>query len=1034
MAVYRVTAPDGSVYRVTAPDDATPEQVRAYAQKQAAIAPAKPALGDSFLSQVGRRVADNMAGLVEGAAALPDMAAQGLGRVLGGIARADAYLSDKLTGDGATMREAARAFENPVTIGGAARRLAPEVPGNNLGRAVGQGLGGVISSVGLGGALARGAGSATTRAVGATLAEKPKLQTAGGVGASVAAELVRQAGAPIPVQVGAALLAGGAAPAAIDAAAVGAGRAAAPLIGGAYTRENAAELLRAQLAGDPDAVANRIRAATVRPAVSGAQPTTAEVAGDSGLAGLQRSLGDIDTKAGARISGRIDENNARRLATADATFGSGRTGALVDTAEQEAARQLARVDRAVGRVGPASAPEVSGASAREVLAARAEQARLAASRMYDDLPGGDEPLQLSAPDAFDYVPPFVADEGLPAFRKSVNRETGMATPKPTGSLAAWVKSQGGLKPSRWNGELGLSVNAAGVGDLRSSGVSGRSMPGLFNAKGKSAEQLYQAAIEDGFFLPREEAGGKSANNLDEFIQALIDDVNGAKTYRMDDTVAQEADAISRNKDFWRQQFDARDLDPKAMTDGDWDSFYRDMNDKPRAEPGQDDLIRNAGPFSPSGPLQNTIAELKRRFYGSDAGEAPPEMRDIMRRVINADTMTVRDVELLARRARQAGGAASDRAQAAYANAVADAIDGFLRSVAPPERVEALREAQAAWKQYASTFRSNEAGKALAKDFGEFTMDPSKVGSTMVQRGRGGADVAERSKAALGETAASDQARAELRRALDAANGDTRQIARVAADYGDALRAFPALAADVRAASETAALADVFRASPLARFRNSQNPEREVATLLRAQDGGGGIRRLINQVADNDEAAAGLRRAMAQYIEDGSESTSKVLSSGASGVLNNKLRLGIKNVLDKTAQSDLLTREQRRVLLNIHRETKNLQFALTANRTAGSSTARNAGTAGKMVSLALRSNPKTSGAKAVYDVVLAALGRADDIRQLATDAMLDPKLAADLLQSPTPDRVQAVLDRSTAYGVGAAAGGVGATGAYSPERM
>ena len=59
MAVFEVTAPDGKIYEVPAPDDSTPEELRAYVQKNmmgvgTGRSPPKPNLGQSGVTESGQ--------------------------------------------------------------------------------------------------------------------------------------------------------------------------------------------------------------------------------------------------------------------------------------------------------------------------------------------------------------------------------------------------------------------------------------------------------------------------------------------------------------------------------------------------------------------------------------------------------------------------------------------------------------------------------------------------------------------------------------------------------------------------------------------------------------------------------------------------------------------------------------------------------------------------------------------------------------------------------------------------------------------
>lgn len=81
MAVYRVTAPDGSVHDITAPDGATPAQVQAYAREN--LQPAKHS-SPSWLDSIQGAASSVLDGVLPGTAGV----ASGIGGVIGNAIRA----------------------------------------------------------------------------------------------------------------------------------------------------------------------------------------------------------------------------------------------------------------------------------------------------------------------------------------------------------------------------------------------------------------------------------------------------------------------------------------------------------------------------------------------------------------------------------------------------------------------------------------------------------------------------------------------------------------------------------------------------------------------------------------------------------------------------------------------------------------------------------------------------------------------------------------------------------------------------------
>lgn len=175
-------------------------------------APADTAQPRGFLQDLGRAAVMTGRNVVHGALALPAMAADAtLIPAVNAISKAV----------GSNYREAPASQQLDSYMN--ALHIPNPQPENGVERVVSgidRGVGGLLSGVGVGGALS-GTGNATAQGVGRALASdvgKQAAATAGGIGASEAA---REVGAPIPVQV-ALGLAGGLSPVAIGAGKQGA--------------------------------------------------------------------------------------------------------------------------------------------------------------------------------------------------------------------------------------------------------------------------------------------------------------------------------------------------------------------------------------------------------------------------------------------------------------------------------------------------------------------------------------------------------------------------------------------------------------------------------------------------------------------------------------------------------------------------------------------------------------------------------------------------------------------------------------------
>jgi hypothetical protein len=167
MGRYQVQAPDGHTYEFEAPDDATPQQLDAmtrevsgYGKKYPVSAPkaeappptAAPAPTEAH--GMGQQLLDNtvndLAGIAQGAAALPDMFASGAGKILSAI--------PNLIGEGlhaAGHEDAAKWIQenithplaNPVQVGDLIEEASPtpDTPGGHANRFIGNLVGGAVT-------------------------------------------------------------------------------------------------------------------------------------------------------------------------------------------------------------------------------------------------------------------------------------------------------------------------------------------------------------------------------------------------------------------------------------------------------------------------------------------------------------------------------------------------------------------------------------------------------------------------------------------------------------------------------------------------------------------------------------------------------------------------------------------------------------------------------------------------------------------------------------------------------------------------
>lgn len=831
-------------------------------------------------------------GIVKGVAGLPDMLARGMGYGMGSVAELFGAPTDIV-----------QSLKNPQTVGGALDYFQPTAPNQELVERTGEGLGGALSGVGIGQLMAK-YGAPVVAAIGETLASQPALQSVAGGTSGLSSAVAEEAGYGGFGQFVAGL-AGGIVPvAAFPSIKTALATLLSPLSSD-YAKNGAAALLQ-RYAIDPARAVRSIQQQSDMNTLPGVAPTTAEVAGDAGLASLQRVLGNTDVTASAEMSNRMQANMAARAKAISDAAGQGDPEALVAaaTARQNAFEAATR--QAGERVGSLNPPDVSGEVLRAQLVERAKQAKAEVREKYNAIPEDAEPIQIGA-----------------------------------------------FQPN----DMRVPVGA-----------------------------------------PRK-------------VSEIADDLDG--------------------------ELAAQNLDPRTMRAEDWDAFYRDRAGVSQPVSQDDAAFLSAGADKAEGrallsPFQASLATLRRRFFPGAGLPANDSVSYLLRQLENADVMSARQVERIVSDLREQSGLLkmNDPVSGALAKAAADATEGLLLAQAGPARAEALREAGAAYRTFKTTFAENEPGRVLATDrFTSPTLDTSRVPGTVVPGNITGGTATRRLITAAGPEAAEQAAREELRRALNAAGNDADAISTLMSPnrYGPVLAEYPGLMADVTAARDAAALAEAFATSPLGRLRTANvSPSESVATAIRAKDDGRALRNMAGAVRNDQNAQAGLRRTLVDFILPG-DLKGGMTASGDVVAPPMRTLENLNTVLQKVNNTNLFTPEQTRVLTEVRRQLKALRFANTAARTSGSDTALNKNfLADKVARLVVEGVvPGAGRATRMLDFVIGAVADTGAISALAREAMLDPALAASLLQRTSPDRLSKLASTLGSISRGATAGTVAA---------
>jgi hypothetical protein len=923
------------------------------------------------------------------------------------------------------------------------------------------------------GAVERGGAAALVPAVGATaavgrgggyiaqgLAAQPLGQLVSGMTASGSSDAIRQMGGGVAAQTIGGLV-GGLSPVAGAVASQGV-RSAAGLVTRSGAMDTAAQTLKS-LASDPAKAASNIRYAPVQ--VSGAAPTLGEAAGDAGLAGLQRGHANTNPSAAAAVGERMQLNAIARTKAADEALGPGSPQRIQDAAAERVqdaqavtARQRAeaqtRLDQRLlnderaltgaadasrtrlgdiaGRVGPLVDRTATGSAAREAFgnsynAARARTREAYNSPILEDNP----PVQLRPLDPSQMRLPNgpAAAVDLDGFkREAVTAARGALPPQPR-SLLQLARS------------YGIGAGSVGADDLRASGLGSRGAPALVRNNGMDTDKLLELAIERGY-LPE-------GSVVDDLVQGMVNEQRGgqAKFATADLGDAAAHDTARANKEFWQREFATKGLDPVKMTDSQWRDFYDELSgiDNRGTPATLEDLEMQPSEGRTMGSLHKTVSALQDQFFGDGGAEAPAYVRSFFNDVINSDdAVGLKTLEGWERRANDLAGNASDRTTASFLKAVGRAIGAKASNEAGPARRGALEAARAARREQGSTFESGDVPRALGKDrFGNPTTEDTTLPTKLVRPGAPGGDTADGMIATMGREASERFAREEMRRLTDGAN-TAAQAQALVQRHAEMLSRFPALRSDLdqwaaassdadRAAAaarvapkptpeETAALSAVspdeaaLKGTPLAAVANpAVEPSSYVGQLLRRADGGRELRRLTDQLASDPKALDGARRSMAEYIEATGKGPN-VTAAGENVPSANPTRKAIQTVLQRGGK--LVTGQQRIVLEKIAKELEGVNFASSAGRPAGSETAMNktfTGIIGKQI--IGTAGPGTK----LLTHALELMGNGQQVQRFITDAILEPKFAAELLTRATPQRLAALRARLQSASTGTAAG-------------
>ncbi len=196
--------------------------------------------------------------------------------------------------------------------------------------------------------------------------------------------------------------------------------------------------------------------------------------------------------------------------------------------------------------------------------------------------------------------------------------------------------------------------------------------------------------------------------------------------------------------------------------------------------------------------------------------------------------------------------------------------------------------------------------------------------------------------------------------------------------------------------ERSAFHDAILASPLGKVADAAvDPSSFIAGLLRRSDDGHQLRYLSRQVAGDVDAVGGMRRALGDFIET-TGAGPNFTQAGDRVPSIAKTRKAVETVVARSG--DALTAQQKVALRKISGELTSANFAATAGRPTGSDTAMNTALA-RMIN-AVPTGGHVAPVKTILSKIVSAMSNEDHVKQLLTQAILEPDFAAVLLKRPT----------------------------------
>ena len=406
------------------------------------------------------------------------------------------------------------------------------------------------------------------------------------------------------------------------------------------------------------------------------------------------------------------------------------------------------------------------------------------------------------------------------------------------------------------------------------------------------------------------------------------------------------------------------------------------------------LTADPQPVALTNQFHADLADAAKPFYGDGAAPMSPEFQAIVQdlRAPNATSERFGNIDRrladFAANVRQSGGS---NTEAAAADNLRRVIESHAAEILPPEQVAALQNAKRLRAEQGQTFEQGNAAEAFrTKRYGEPVRDNVELPHALVRpNGTGGATV-DRLTAAVGPESTAAMIRAELRRLADEGQVQTpKQVQALATKYGETISRIPGLKDEFDRLKGRAALNEEFLKSPLGKLTEG-DPTTAIGKVIFGDDPAMAAQ-LVGQVKTNPEALAGLRRAFSELIARAGKGDA-VTADGVNIPNPAKMSQGIDMVLARGGAA--LTSQQRAVLQQVKRELDSVSYAERAGVVKGAEA--DMGPLEMAGHVSIKAN--------VLKRMFAYVSNQKKVDALIEKALLDPSIAANLLDRPTPTRL------------------------------